>query len=409
MTEQCCEGAEKYGECERCHGEGVQSRAHSDVVRCGAHVVHAFDGIPYRGRVTDHTPEHSAPRPLVVAHRGASGYRPEHTLAAYRLALALGAEAVEPDIVATRDGQLVLRHENEISGTTDVADRPEFASRRATREIDGQRLTGWFTEDFTWAELSTLRARERLPNVRAASARFDGRYPILRLRDLLQMLDNAPLAPGTQAPVRLVAEVKHATYFASIGLPLDELIAAELTAWSAAQPGRLIVEAFEQTVLGQLRERGLVADYVYLLEKSGSAADLVARFGAAAQSYAGQLTDAGLVRLRTAGMHAVSVETGLLVRAEPRGGTRPGTDWAPVGGGLVASTLVGRAHAAGLGVFTWTLRPENRFLPAPCRIGAAAAAHGDWLTFFTTIMGTGLDGVFADQPDLALEARAALS
>lgn len=347
-------------------------------------------------------------RPLVVAHRGASGYRPEHTEAAYRLALTLGAEAIEPDIVATRDGELVLRHENEISGTTDVADRPEFASRRTTREIDGQRFTGWFTEDFTWAELCTLRARERLPQVRGASARFDGRYPVLRLRDLLRMLDEAAPAPGTGQPVRLVAEIKHATYFASIGLPLDELIAAELGGWSAAQPGRLVVEAFEQTVLGELRDRGLPADYVYLVEKAGSPADLVARFGSAALSYAGHLTDAGLARLRAAGIHGVSVDTALLVRAEPRGGGRPGSAWRSLGGGLAASDLVDRAHAAGLAAFTWTLRPENRFLPAPNRIGSTPAAHGDWLAFFTAIMRTGLDGVFADHPDFALEARAAL-
>ena len=408
MPEERGKGAEEHGKDERGDGERIESRTKRCQHWWGQRVAHVLDRIPYRGRVTEHTPEQRAPRPLIVAHRGASGYRPEHTLAAYRLALALGAEAIEPDIVATRDGQLVLRHENEISGTTDVADRPEFASRRTTREIDDQRLTGWFTEDFTWAELSTLGARERLPQVRGASARFDGRYPILRLRDLLKLLDEAPPAPGTGAPVRLVAEVKHATYFASIGLPLDELIVAELGPWSAAQPGRLIVEAFEQTVLGQLRDRGLAADYVYLLEKAGSPADLVARHGAAALSYAGHLTDAGLARLRSAGIHGVSVDTALLVRAQPRGAGQSGSAWTPLGNGLAASHLVDRAHAVGLEVYTWTLRPENRFLPAPCRIGTAGAAHGDWLTFFTALMRTGLDGVFADQPDLALEARAAL-
>lgn len=361
------------------------------------------------GRVTEHTPETARehPRPLVVAHRGASGYRPEHTEAAYRLALALGAEAIEPDIVATRDGVLVLRHENEISGTTDVADRPEFADRRTTREIDGQRLTGWFTEDFTWAELRTLRARERLPQVRGASARFDDRYPILRLSDLLGMLAEAAPAPSG-VPVRLVAEIKHATYFASIGLPLDELLAAELAPWVAEHPGRLIVEAFEQTVLGQLRQRGLPARYVYLLEKAGSPADLVARYGAAALSYAGHLTSAGLDRLRSAGIDGISVDTALLVKAAPKEADRPGSAWSAIGGGLAASNLVARAHATGLEVYTWTLRPENRFLPAPCRIGSTGAAHGDWLTWFTALMRTGLDGVFADHPDLAIEARAAL-
>lgn len=345
-------------------------------------------------------------RPLVIAHRGASGYRPEHTESAYRLAIALGAEAIEPDVVATRDGELVLRHENEISGTTDVADHVEFADRRTTREIDGERMTGWFTEDFTWAELSTLRARERLPQVRAASARFDDRFPLLRLRDLVRIIDESPPAPGTGRPVRLVVEVKHATYFASRGLPLDELIEAELRGWG--QPGQLVVEAFEQTVLGQLRARDLAAEYVYLLEKSGSAADLVARHGLAAVSYAGQLTDAGLRRIAEAGIDGVSVDTALLVKAEPRGAGLPGSAWTPIGNGLAQSDLVDRARALGLATYTWTLRPENRFLPTPCRIGSAAAAHGDWFTFFTSIMRTGLDGVFADQPDLALEARAAL-
>jgi glycerophosphoryl diester phosphodiesterase len=349
---------------------------------------------------------HPDARPLVIAHRGASGYRPEHTESAYRLALALGAEAIEPDVVATRDGELVLRHENEISGTTDVAERSEFADRRTVRDIDGERVTGWFTEDFTWAELSTLRARERLPQVRPASARFDGRFPLLRLRDLLRLIDEAPPAPATGRPVRLVVEVKHATHFAARGLPLDELVAAELRGWG--QPGQLVVEAFEQTVLEQLRARGLPAEYVYLLERAGSAADLVARHGAAAISYAGQLTDAGLARIAAAGIDGISVDTALLVKAAPRGAGQPGSAWTPLGNGIAASDLVDRARAAGLATYTWTLRAENRFLPAPCRIGTSGVAPGDWMTFFQAVMRTGLDGVFADQPDLALEARSAL-
>lgn len=345
-------------------------------------------------------------RPLIVAHRGASGYRPEHTEAAYLLALALGAEAIEPDVVPTRDGELVLRHDPELAGTTDVAERPEFAARRTSREIDGERVTGWFTDDFTWAELSTLRARERLPQIRPASARFDGRYPMLRLRDLMRLIGDAPPAPGTQQPVRLVVEVKHGTHFASRGLALDELIEAELRGWG--EPGQLVIESFEQTVLGQLRARGLPAEYIYLLEKSGSAADLVARDGSAALTFADQLTDAGLTHLRATGIDGVSVDTSRLVKAVPRGAGSLGSEWTLRGDGLATSTLVDRARAAGLATYTWTLRAENRFLPAPCRIGAGGAAPGDWMTFFQAVMRTGLDGVFADQPDLALEARAAL-
>src|SRR3954452_14409248 len=157
--------------------------------------------------------------PMIIGHRGAPGYRPEHTRGSYELALQLGADALEPDIVATKDGVLVLRHENEISGTTDVADHPEFADRRTTKEVDGVAATGWFTEDFTWDELSTLRARERIPALRQASSTFDGHYPLLRLRDLLEVVERSGGA-GRDRPARdgagsggLVAELKHATYF----------------------------------------------------------------------------------------------------------------------------------------------------------------------------------------------------
>jgi len=323
----------------------------------------------------------SPPKTLVIGHRGASGYRPEHTRGSYELAVALGADAVEPDIVATRDGVLVLRHENEISGTTDVAARPEFASRRTTKRIDGVSLTGWFTEDFTWAELSTLRAVERLPQLRQNSATFDGVYPILRLRDLLGLLDDAA-ERGRE--LRLVAEVKHPTYFASIGLPLDELVADELSRWDDGR--RLIVECFEQGVLTQLRERGVRATYIYLLESRGSAPDLVARFGRKALPYSAQLTGSGLARLARE-VDGVSVDKQLLID------------------GTTATDLVDRVHEAGLTAFTWTLRPENRFLAPGHRRGTAPRDWGDWRREFELILATGIDGVFLDHPDLGIALR----
>ena len=323
------------------------------------------------------------PLPLVIGHRGASGYRPEHTRSAYELAITLGADAVEPDIVATRDGVLVLRHENEISGTTDVAQHPEFADRRTTKRIDGLSLTGWFTEDFTWAELSTLRATERLPQLRQASSSFDRAEPILRLHDLLGILDAG--AARTGRPIQIVAEVKHATYFASIGLPLDELVADELRRWDDGS--RVIVECFEQTVLTQLRDRGVRGRFVYLLEARGSAPDLVASFGRKALPYSAQLTEAGLGRLARDGIHGVSVDKALLLR--------------PTG-----AELVDRAHRAGLDVFTWTLRPENRFLLPGHRVGASPRDWGDWRTEFGAVLATGVDGVFVDHPDLGVAARA---
>ncbi|MCU1509341.1 MAG: glycerophosphodiester phosphodiesterase [Glaciihabitans sp.] len=319
------------------------------------------------------------PRPLVIAHRGASGYRPEHTRAAYELAIELGADAIEPDIVATSDGILVLRHENEISGTTDVASRPEFADRRTTKVIDSAAHTGWFTEDFTWAELQTLRAIERLPKVRPESAAFDGRFGILRLTDLLEILDAAP------RPVTLVAEIKHATYFASIGLPLDELFAREIRRWATAD--NLVIESFEQSVLERIRRLGVPGKLVYLIERCGAAEDLIAAYRSRAPSYASQLSEQGLAKLANE-VDGISPNVALLR-------------------GVHGTELVARAHALGLEVFTWTLRAENKFLRRRFRAGDSHE-YGDWLAAFTAVMASGVDGVFTDQPDLAIRARDAL-
>lgn len=319
------------------------------------------------------------PRTLVIGHRGASGYRPEHTRASYELAIALGVDAVEPDIVATKDGVLVLRHENEISGTTDVADHAEFAHLRTTKRIDGVSLTGWFTEDFTWSELSTLRAVERLPQLRQNSSTFDGTEPILRLAELLDLLDAARARTGRD--IALVAEVKHPTHFASVGLPLDELVGAELRRWNS--PDRLIVECFEQGVLMKLQEAGIEGRYVYLLEAKGSAPDLKATFGRRALPYSAQLTGSGLARLARE-VHGVSVDKSLLIE-DP--------------------ALVSRVHDAGLAAFTWTLRPENRFLAPANRRGTAPRDWGHWQREFDAILRTGVDGIFVDHPDLGVAAR----
>jgi glycerophosphoryl diester phosphodiesterase len=328
------------------------------------------------------------PHSLVIAHRGASGYRPEHTAAAFELAIALGADAVEPDLVATADRVLVIRHENEISTTTDVASRSEFAGLRTTKVVDGNTLTGWFTEDFTWEQLSTLRATERIPQLRPQNTAYVG-SGILRFADLLRLLDNADRRVG------LVAELKHATYFESMGLPLDELFAAELVESGWWGDSRLTVESFEETVLGALRKRGIRAPLVFLIESDGAPADQVAASGADAMPYSAYLKSAELERLSHR-VDGISVNKRLLLRPDEDGDVRGVTD------------LVDRAHAAGLTVYCWTLRAENAFLPSNLRHGTQPQQFGDWLAEFQLLLRSGVDGVFADQPDLAVRARATL-
>lgn len=339
-----------------------------------------------------------ADHPLVIGHRGAPGYRPEHTRSSYELAFALGADAVEPDLVATRDGVLVLRHENEISGTTDVASRPEFAGRRRTREVDGTPLTGWFTEDFTWAELASLRATERIGAVRQSSASFDGRYPLMRFRDLLELVDRA--AAERDRTLRIVAEFKHASHFDELGLPLDELFAAELEAggWGRGDD-RLIMESFEPTLLDRLSGLGLHGRRVFLLENTGAPYDLVRAHGRAATAYDAFATEASLLAL-AGRFDGISVGKQRLVGPPPRAGGSTGA-----AGALRGADLVDAAHGAGLSVFTWTLRPENRFLAPEFRRGSSRSAWGDWAGEFAAVIGTGVDGVFVDHPDLGVDAR----
>jgi glycerophosphoryl diester phosphodiesterase len=323
----------------------------------------------------------------VIAHRGASGYRPEHTAAAYQLAISQGADAVEPDLVPTKDGVLVVRHENEISGTSDVAAHPEFADRRTTKTIDGVKRSGWFTEDFTWPELSTLRATERLGALRPANTRFDGQQGILRLTDLMDLLTAA------DRPLVMVAELKHATYFESIGLPLAANFAEGIARW--AKPDNLVVESFEQTVLGEVKELDVPGRVTFLAEAAGAPADQMARYGGNARPYSDYLTGAGLARLATE-VDGVSVEKALLLETDRTGAVTGTTD------------LVDRARSSGLEIYTWTLRAENQFLEKNFRHGRSARDLGRWEREFDLIMRTGVDGVFADQPDLALRARAAL-
>lgn len=326
--------------------------------------------------------------PLVIGHRGAPGYRPEHSRSAYDLALAMGVDAVEPDVVCTSDGVLVVRHENEISGTTDVADRPEFAGRRTTKTIDGKSLTGWFTEDFTWEEISTLRCRERVPAVRTTSASFDGQQRVLRLRDVLDLVREGSATHGRE--IGVVLEIKHATYFDALGFDFAGLIAAELreAGWdSGALP--LTLESFEQTVLMQVRELGIQGTYVYLIEAAGRPADLVARLGKDAPTYRSQLSPAGLAKL-AGEVDGISVDRRLILAPSKLGRAQGPT------------SLVADAHAVGLRVYVWTCRPENNFLVGEFKGRGGAGAFGDYEAEWALIRDSGVDGVFVDHPDLGV-------
>ena len=297
--------------------------------------------------------------PLVIGHRGAPGYRPEHTRAAFEVAIAQGADAVEVDVVPSRDGELIVRHDAGLAGTTDVAAHPQFADRRTVRTVDGKRMRDWFADDFDWAELQQLRARERLPRLRPGSAAHDGEEGILRLADVLRI--------ARAGGVRTVVELKHATAFAERGLPLDELLAAEIPPGGR---GDTVVESFEQQVLRDLAGRGWSAPLVYLMKTWGTPPD-------SHTTYRDQRRDlAGF-----AGFAGLSVHTSLARRS-----------------------LVDRAAAHGLDVWTWTLRPENAFLPPRHWSPGRPATHGDYVRHWRTIAASGVTGVFADHPDLARAA-----
>jgi glycerophosphoryl diester phosphodiesterase len=316
--------------------------------------------------------------PVVIGHRGASGYRPEHTLAAYRLAIKQGADYIEPDLVSTKDGVLVARHENEISGTTDVADRPEYADRRTTKVIDGRAVTGWFTEDFTYRELRGLRAIERLPAVRPDNTEYDGRYRVPTLDQVLRLAESKG--------VGVYPETKHPTYFDSIGLSLEEPLVEALAARDLDDAeDEVIIQSFET---GNLRELdGMIeVDLAQLVDASGGPADL------AGTTYAEMVTPAGLAAIATYADGLGANKFLVLPRDANGAATEP-------------SSVVDDAHAEGLVVHVWTLRAENQFMATNFRIGDDPNAHGDMAAETQAFLDAGVDGVFADHPDIAVAAR----
>jgi len=326
---------------------------------------------------------------LVIGHRGAAGYRPEHTLASYELAARMGADYIEPDVVSTRDGVLVTRHENEISGTTDVADRPEFAGRRTTKVIDGVSLTGWFTEDFTLAELRTLRAVERLPDVREENTLYDGLYPVPTLDEVLELRDR--LSRELHRDVGVYIETKHPTYFDAAGLSLEEPLLADLReARMDRANSPVFIQSFETTNLIELDRAQVRVPLVQLLSGSGAPYDLVAKGDP--RTYAVLAGAAGLLEIATYA-DGVGPDKNQVIPRNP-----DGTLGAP-------TALVDDAHAAGLLVHPYTFRNENTFLPPALREGPEDDDYGRALAEHAAFWDAGIDGMFTDNPDTGVVSR----
>jgi glycerophosphoryl diester phosphodiesterase len=296
---------------------------------------------------------------VVIAHRGASGERPEHTLESYRVAIEEGADYIEPDLVMTRDGVLIARHENEIGGTTDVAQHPAFAARRRTQIIDGDAFTGWFTEDFTLSEIKTLRARERLGELRPQNRQFDGRFAVPTFDEIMQLVMGANRHPGRNRPVGVYPETKHPAHFAAIGLPQELSLLDTLQRYQYAKPGApVFIQSFDPGNLQQLRSMTQLP-LVQLLEH--------------------ELGDLGRIA-----KHADAIG---------------------IAKALATPQAVAAAHAANLRVHVWTFRAENEFLPQDLQVGTDPKVHGRLEDEIRRYLERGIDGFFVDFPAVGVRVR----
>jgi glycerophosphoryl diester phosphodiesterase len=325
--------------------------------------------------------------PIVIAHRGASEYRPEESAGAYELAIEMGADYIEPDVVTTKDHVLVARHDNWLNDTTDVAQHPEFAGLKKTKTIDGVQHTDWFSEDFTYAQLRTLRLRERLPDQRPRSAAFDGVDPIASLDEVLQI--------ARQHHVGVYPETKHPTYFQGIGLPLEDALLKELAKYGFKGRGdKVFIQSFETANLRALRKRTSIR-LIQLVDAAGAPYDFVANHDP--RTYDDLVKPAGL---KWISQYADGVGPALtrIIPVDAGGHAQPPT------------TLVKDAHRAGLAVHPWTVRPENSFLPVEYRQGNPSSpnypnAEGDAARMLAEFYRLGVDGIFSDDSALAVAVR----
>ncbi|MET7850104.1 glycerophosphodiester phosphodiesterase [Streptomyces avermitilis] len=331
------------------------------------------------------------PKPTVIGHRGASGYRPEHTFGSYELALDMGAHVVEAgDLVPTKDGHLVCRHEPEIGGTTDVSAHPEFADRKTTKTLDGVATTGWFTEDFTLAELKTLRAVERIPATRQRNTIYNGRWEIPTFEEVLQWQDEQTRKRGRQ--VWIYPETKHPTYFRKLGLGLEERVAKLLRKYGKDKKNSpVIIQSFEPSSIQRLNK--LVGNPLVVLLSAASTRPWDFVEAGDPRTVADLVKPEGLEWIASYAQ-GIGPTLDLVIPKDASGNLTTPT------------TLVADAHEAGLILHPYTMRNENTFLPTNFKKGTDANAYGDVFGAFKAYFGTGIDGVFSDNADTALLARA---
>ncbi|MFD3315423.1 glycerophosphodiester phosphodiesterase [Streptomyces sp. NPDC058694] len=332
----------------------------------------------------------SLPKPTIIGHRGASGYRPEHTLGSYQLALDMGAHVVEAgDLVPTKDGHLVCRHEPEIGGTTDVSAHPEFASRKTTKLLDGVSTTGWFTEDFTLAELKTLRAKERIPANRPHNTLYDGRWEIPTFEEVLRWREEQSRKRGKQ--VWIYPELKHPTYFRKLGLGLEERVAKVLRRHGLDKKNSpVILQSFEPTSIQRLNK--LVGNPLVVLLSAANTRPWDFVETGDPRTVADLVKPAGLKQIASYAQ-GIGPTLDLIILKDASGNLTTPT------------TLVRDAHSEGLILHPYTMRNENPFLPANFRKGTDADGYGDVFGAFRTYFATGIDGVFTDNPDTGVLAR----
>ena len=332
-----------------------------------------------------------SPAPIVIAHRGVPGERLEHTRPSYLLAIEQGADYIEPDVVSTKDGVLVVRHENEIGGTTDVADRPEFRDRKVSKFVDGVPHTGWFTEDFTLEEIKTLRVRERLPALRPQNIPLAGVEKILTFDEVLNIAEDA--SAGRDEPIGVYVETKHPTYFAGIGHDLNDMLVANLERRRVNHEGaKIIIQSMETGNLRRLRDRTPLP-LIQLMDRQGAPYDLIEARDR--RTYADLMAPRELATIATYADGIGPNKSQVIARDKKYR--------------LAGQTaLVRDAHDAGLMVHIWTMRNENNFLPTNLRTGNDKAAHGDAVGEYLAFFDAGVDGVFSDFTQTAVLARSSV-